>query len=205
MGPRAAAGRKAEVAGYKPISNFLHNSGKMILQEEVRHKQKTITKWEWVVPVLAVVSLTLSCVWVSEKKYFWNDELYSLYFLSDPTFSGMLSAFHDKINNTPFLYFLLGWGWDKVLHGAWQRDRGGFSLCLPIPGFSIRVFPFNTNQSPKTGYCADLRTEIRLPTCFTHSRKSTCQYPPPTFTSLKEDTPMSAVRLIQDTGTSLTL
>jgi hypothetical protein len=26
----------------------------------------------------------------------------------------MLTAFHDKINNTPLLYFLLGWGWDKL-------------------------------------------------------------------------------------------
>ena len=42
-------------------------------------------------------------------------------------------------------------------------------------------------------------------TNFTHSRVNTCQYPPPTFINLKEETPISDVRLIQDIGTSATL
>lgn len=70
--------------------------------------------WEYVLPALAIVSLLISCAFVSSKKIFWNDELYSYYFTSDPSFTGMLAAFHDKINNTPFLYFLLGWTWDKA-------------------------------------------------------------------------------------------
>ena len=71
-------------------------------------------KWEYVMPGLAIASLVISCIIVSSKKYFWNDELYSYYFLADQSFTHMMAAFHDKINNTPPLYFVLGWLWAKV-------------------------------------------------------------------------------------------
>jgi len=74
----------------------------------------TPTKWEYLVPVLASVSLLISCIMISSKKIFWNDEFYSYYLLSDPSFTHMLVAFHDKINNTPPLYFILGWLWAKA-------------------------------------------------------------------------------------------
>lgn len=64
--------------------------------------------------LITILSLIISCRIISEKKIFWNDELYSYYFLSDPSFTEMMSAFGDKINNTPFLYFGLGWVWDKI-------------------------------------------------------------------------------------------
>jgi hypothetical protein len=66
---------------------------------------------EYLVPALAVISLLAACWLVSSQKNFWNDELFSYYLLSDPSFSHMLGAFHDKINNSPPLYFLLGWLW----------------------------------------------------------------------------------------------
>jgi hypothetical protein len=71
-------------------------------------------KRELALLVLPVASLIISCAIVSSKKPFWFDELFSYYFLSDPSFSHMLTAFHDKINNTPILYFFLGWFWDKI-------------------------------------------------------------------------------------------
>ena len=71
-------------------------------------------QWEYVVPILAFTSLIISCIISSSKKYFWNDELYSYYFLADKSFTHMWVAFHDKINNTPPLYFLLGWVWARV-------------------------------------------------------------------------------------------
>jgi len=71
-------------------------------------------KWEYAVPALATLSLILSCVLISAKKYFVNDELLSYYLLSDKSFFHMLSAFHDKINAAPPLYFLLGWLWARI-------------------------------------------------------------------------------------------
>lgn len=72
------------------------------------------SQWEYVVPILAIMSLIISCIISSSKKYFWNDELYSYYFFADKSFTHMWVAFHDKINNTPPLYFLLGWVWARV-------------------------------------------------------------------------------------------
>jgi dolichyl-phosphate-mannose-protein mannosyltransferase len=43
-----------------------------------------------------------------------NDELLSYYLLSDKSFLHMLSAFHDKINAAPPLYFLVGWIWARI-------------------------------------------------------------------------------------------
>ncbi|QDA61941.1 glycosyltransferase family 39 protein [Hymenobacter jejuensis] len=78
----------------------------------------SINKWEYLLPGAAVASLLLSCVIISFKKYYWNDELFSYYMTSEPSLGRMLAAFHDKLNNTPLLYFLLGWGWDKLFGSA---------------------------------------------------------------------------------------
>ncbi|HAX78643.1 MAG TPA: hypothetical protein DCY88_23125 [Cyanobacteria bacterium UBA11372] len=91
-----------------------------------------LNKWEYVVPALAVASLLISCILVSEKKFFWNDELYSYYLLADPSFTHMLGAFHDKINNTPPLYFILGWLWARAF-GATELSLRLFSslgMCI---------------------------------------------------------------------------
>lgn len=89
-------------------------------------------KQEYLVPLLASISLIISCIIISSKKFFWNDELYSYYLLSDPSFSHMLGAFHDKINNTPALYFILGWLWAR-LFGSTELSLRLFSsvgMCL---------------------------------------------------------------------------
>jgi len=70
--------------------------------------------WEVLAPSLGFASLVISCLIASPKKYFWNDELYSHYLLGDPSFFHMLGAFHDKINNTPPLYFFVGWMWAQL-------------------------------------------------------------------------------------------
>jgi len=89
-------------------------------------------RWEYIVPALAVGSLLISCIIISSKKFFWNDELYSYYLLADPSFTHMLGAFHDKINNTPPLYFLLGWLWTKAF-GSTELSLRLFSslgICI---------------------------------------------------------------------------
>jgi len=89
-------------------------------------------KWEYVVPAMAITSLLISCIIISSKKFFWNDELYSYYFLADQSFPHMLGAFHDKINNTPPLYFILGWLWARVF-GSTELSLRLFSslgMCL---------------------------------------------------------------------------
>ena len=73
---------------------------------------------EYLVPLLGSLSLLVSCALISGKKYFWNDELFSYYLLADKSFSHMLVAFHDKINNSPPLYFLLGWVWAHIFGGS---------------------------------------------------------------------------------------
>ncbi|RDV13599.1 hypothetical protein DXT99_18860 [Pontibacter diazotrophicus] len=90
--------------------------------------------WEYVLPALAIISLLVSCIYVSGNKFFWNDELYSYYFTSDPSFTGMLSAFHDKINNTPLLYFLLGWIWDKAFGSSELSLRlfSSLGMCVAL-------------------------------------------------------------------------
>jgi Dolichyl-phosphate-mannose-protein mannosyltransferase len=91
-------------------------------------KKLILTNLEYVVPALGTVSLIISCVVFSAKKYFVNDELLSYYLLSDKSFLHMLSAFHDKINAAPPLYFLLGWIWARVF-GASELSLRLFS-CL---------------------------------------------------------------------------
>ena len=73
---------------------------------------------EWIPITLAITALLVSSVILSSKKYYWNDEIFSWFFLADPSFSDMWSAFNDKINNTPALYFILGWVWEKAFGDA---------------------------------------------------------------------------------------
>jgi hypothetical protein len=70
--------------------------------------------WEYVVPALAITSILISGALVSARHFFWNDELLSYYLLSDPSFLHMLTAFDDKINAAPPLYFIGGWLWAQA-------------------------------------------------------------------------------------------
>ncbi|MGF1934215.1 MAG: glycosyltransferase family 39 protein [Nostoc sp. ChiQUE02] len=95
-------------------------------------KNLILNKYEYIIPLFAIASLLISCIIISEKKYFWNDELYSYYFLADRSFSHMMAAFYDKINNTPPLYFLLGWLWARVF-GSTELSLRLFSslgICI---------------------------------------------------------------------------
>lgn len=74
----------------------------------------SINKWEYTIPIFATLSLIISCIIVSEKKYFWLDELFSFYLVNDKSFAHMMVALSDKINNAPPLYFILGWLWIKL-------------------------------------------------------------------------------------------
>jgi hypothetical protein len=66
-------------------------------------------------PILLLSAvLTVAAILISPKKPFWNDELFSYYLLSAESFETLLGAFHDKLNNSPFAYFGLGWLWGKA-------------------------------------------------------------------------------------------
>ena len=86
----------------------------------------------YVVPVLAIASLLVSCIIISSKKFFWMDELFSYYLLGDPSFNHMMVAFSDKFNNTPPLYFLIGWLWAKVFSSTELSLRLFSSLGICI-------------------------------------------------------------------------
>ncbi len=81
---------------------------------------------------IAMAMFIISCILISDKKYFWNDELYSWYFLADSSLGHMLRAFHDRINNTPVLYFLLGWLWAKIFGASELSLRlfSSFGVCI---------------------------------------------------------------------------
>jgi hypothetical protein len=89
---------------------------------------------EYLLPLLGTVSLLSSCIILSSKKYFWNDELYSYYLLADTSFSHMLGAFHDKINNTPIVYFVIGWCWDAVFGSSALSLRlfSSVGMCIAL-------------------------------------------------------------------------
>lgn len=95
----------------------------------------------WVI-FFASLSLLVSSALISSKKPFWNDELYSWYFLADSSFTSMLNAFGDTINNTPFLYFGLGWLWARVFGASELSLRLfsslGFCLAFAITWITLR-------------------------------------------------------------------
>lgn len=99
-------------------------------------------KLEYLVPILATLSLITACIIVSSKKFFWNDELFSYYFLADSSFGHMMVAFHDKLNNTPALYFILGWLWARVFSASELSLRLlsslGFCIALWITWLTLR-------------------------------------------------------------------
>jgi len=89
---------------------------------------------EYLVPLLGSLSLLISCRLISGKKYFWNDELFSYYLVADKSMSHMLVAFHDKINNSPPLYFILGWFWAHVFGASEVSLRlfSSVSMCIAL-------------------------------------------------------------------------
>ncbi|HEX6250640.1 MAG TPA: glycosyltransferase family 39 protein [Gemmatimonadaceae bacterium] len=86
----------------------------------------------------AVLSLFGSCILISPGKSLWHDELYSWYLLADPSLSSMWTAFHDKLNVTPPLYFVLGWLWAQLV-GASELSLRLFS-ALGIAAALILVW-----------------------------------------------------------------
>ncbi|HAX78641.1 MAG TPA: hypothetical protein DCY88_23115 [Cyanobacteria bacterium UBA11372] len=71
-------------------------------------------KWEYLVPILASLSILISCAIASSKKFFWNDELLSYYLITDASFSHLMNAWGDTFNQSPPLYFMLAWLWAKL-------------------------------------------------------------------------------------------
>ena len=103
--------------------------------------------WEYLILAFAVTSLLVSCMLVSSKKFFWNDELLSFYLLNDHSFFHMLIAWSDKFNQAPPLYFILGWFWDKAF-GSTELPLRLFSsitvglACLIIWSVLRRTYDF---------------------------------------------------------------
>jgi Dolichyl-phosphate-mannose-protein mannosyltransferase len=97
-----------------------------IVKMDAQTKPLRLSNWEYIVPALAIASLLASCIIVSSKKYFWNDELHTYYLLSDGSFRHMMVAFSDKFTNVPPLYFVLGWLWAKAF-GATELSLRLFS------------------------------------------------------------------------------
>ncbi|GET35667.1 glycosyltransferase family 39 protein [Microseira wollei] len=91
-----------------------------------------LNKWEYIVPLLASLSLLISCAIASPKKYFWNDELLSYYLLTDPSLPHLMNAWGDTFNQSPPLYFILGWFWAKVFGNTDLSLRLFSSLAICV-------------------------------------------------------------------------
>ncbi|QDA61942.1 glycosyltransferase family 39 protein [Hymenobacter jejuensis] len=102
----------------KEISSRAPREQGLLKKSLSNSKESKLTHWDYTILVASITGLLLSCIIISSKKYFWTDELFSYYMTSEPSLGRMLAAFHDKLNNTPLLYFLLGWGWDKLFGSA---------------------------------------------------------------------------------------
>ena len=94
-----------------------------------------------------LVSLISSSIILSGKKIFWNDELYSWFLLADPSFKHMWDAFSDQINNTPPLYFLIGWPWAQLFGHSTLSLRlfSAIGICMALVLVWVilrRFYPF---------------------------------------------------------------
>lgn len=98
----------------------------------VKNLVSSPNKWEYLVPLLASVSLLISCAIASSKKFFWNDELLSYYLITDASFSHLMTAWGDTFNQSPPLYFILGWLWAKVFGSTELPLRlfSSFTICV---------------------------------------------------------------------------
>jgi hypothetical protein len=94
--------------------NLIPNRTLRAADRGAEQKVSKLNKWEFAVPALAIGSLTVSCVILSSKRYFWNDELQSYLLFGDHSFRHMMIAFGDKFTNVPPLYFVLGWLWARA-------------------------------------------------------------------------------------------
>ena len=103
--------------------------------EVLRPPSIRIPRKDFWVPITTSLVMIIFCLVVSPQRTFWNDEVFSWFFVADPSFSHMLQAFNDKLNNTPLFYFALGWGWSQ-LFGASELSLRLFS-CL---GFCVAYF-----------------------------------------------------------------
>jgi hypothetical protein len=91
-----------------------------------------LRKEDYFAMAAVLLALLAACLIISPKEMFWNDELFSWYLLSDPSFANMWQAFGDKINNTPPLYFILGWIWAQVFSASELSLRLFSSLGIGV-------------------------------------------------------------------------
>jgi len=82
--------------------------------------------------LLPPLFLAVSCLALSRKRFFDNDELYSYFLLSDPSFWHMWGSFNDAINNSPPLYFGLGWIWAALFGSSETSLRLFSSLAISL-------------------------------------------------------------------------
>ena len=98
----------------------------------LENKASRPNKREYLIPLLATLSIFVTCTITSSKKFFWNDELLSFYLLSDSSFPHMMVAWGDTFNQSPPLYFMLGWLWAKVFNATPLSLRllSSLSICV---------------------------------------------------------------------------
>jgi hypothetical protein len=102
---------------------------------------------ELAVPAAAAASLAVSFLISSFRSPIWGDEILTWLLMSLPTPGRMLAALADQVDNSPPLFYLLAWGWARLLGTSPLSLRlisclGIIAALLLTWGVLRRAFPF---------------------------------------------------------------
>lgn len=101
-------------------------------------------KIDLILLLAAAASLISSCVIVSPKKPFWNDELIAWTVIHDPSLSHMLSALRNNVDFAPPLFHLSARMWALVFGGEEMGLRlfasAGFCVALVLLWRTLRRY-----------------------------------------------------------------
>jgi hypothetical protein len=97
------------------------------------------------------------CWKITQEVPYWNDEVFSHFFLADPSFSNMWRALQDQINPSPPVYWTLGWLWAAVF-GAGEFSLRMFSVVGAAAGSSVLYLALARSFGPRAGAIATLGT-----------------------------------------------
>jgi hypothetical protein len=106
--------------------------------------------------LIGVIGAVL-CWSFTEKVPYWNDEVFSHFFLADSNFSNMWRALQDQINPSPPVYWVLGWLWATVF-GSSEFSLRMFSVGGAALGGGILCLALARSFGPRAAAVATLGT-----------------------------------------------
>ncbi len=93
---------------------------------------------EYAALACALLALVIACIVLSNKSFFWMDEIVSYQLASDPSLTHMIYALANKADSTPPLYYVLAWAWVRLFGGS-ELSLRLFS-CLGVSGALVSIW-----------------------------------------------------------------